>query len=426
METTSQKELKVSQMAEKLVGSEIIKLAGEVKQLIANGQDIKNLTIGDFNPQIFPIPAELKSNIIQAYQDDHTNYPAANGIAELRTAVSKYLKHYGDLDYSADQVLIAGGARPLIYAVYQTLIDPEDTVIFPVPSWNNNHYTHLSHGKAVFVETHAGNKFMPEASEIQPYIKDATLVAVCSPLNPTGTTFSKQQLSDLCDLILEENARRGADEKPVYLLYDQIYWMLTHGETVHHDPVSLRPEMKAYTIYIDGISKAFAATGVRVGWAFGPDKIINKMRAILGHVGAWSPKAEQVASSHYINDFGSVDTYMTDIKSKISDRLNGFHAGFQELKAKNLPVDSIAPEAAMYLTIQIDLVGKTREDGTQIANTQEATAYILNEAQLAIVPFYAFGASRDSSWFRLSVGTAKMEDIKVIIDRLEKALIKLS
>ncbi len=426
METTTQKELIVSQMAEKLVGSEIIKLAGEVKQLIANGEDIKNLTIGDFNPKIFPIPTELKSNIIQAYREDHTNYPAANGIPELRESVSQYLKHYGKLDYSADQILIAGGARPLIYALYQTLVDPEDTVVFPVPSWNNNHYTHLSHGKAVFVETQADNKFMPEASDLAPYIKDATLIAVCSPLNPTGTTFTKQQLSDLCDLIVAENSRRGEREKPVYLLYDQIYWMLTHGDTVHYDPVSLNPEMKNYTVYIDGISKAFASTGVRVGWAFGPDKIINKMRAILGHVGAWSPKAEQVASSRFITNFGAVDQYMTDIKGKISDRLNGFHAGFQALKAKGLPVNSIAPEAAMYLTIQIDLVGKTKTDGSTITNTQEATAYVLNEAQLAIVPFYAFGASKDSSWFRLSVGTAKMEDIEIIIDRLEKALIKLS
>ena len=278
--------LQVSEMAENLVGSEIIKLAGEVKKKIKNGEKIYNLTIGDFNPSIFPIPAELKQAIIEAYQNDETNYPAANGIEELRESVSRFLHTREGLEYGAEQILISGGARPLIYAVYQTIVDPGDTILFPVPSWNNNHYSHLTRAKQIFIETTAENNFMPKAEELKPHIGEANLVAVCSPLNPTGTTFSQQGLEEICDLVLEENKRRGQNKKPVYLLFDQIYWTLTHGETRHFDPVSLRPGMKNYTIYIDGLSKAFAATGVRVGWAFGPEKIINKMRSILSHIGA--------------------------------------------------------------------------------------------------------------------------------------------
>ena len=418
-------ELRVSQMAENLVGSEIIKLAGEVKALIAKGQPIKNMTIGDFDPKLFPIPKELKASIISAYESNHTNYPAANGMAELREAVSNYLKEFGGLEYSADEILIAGGARPLIYATYQALIDPEDTVVFPVPSWNNNHYTHLSHGKPVFISTTAENKFMPAAEDIRPYISEATLVAVCSPLNPTGTTFTKKGLEELCDLILEENARRNPSEKPVYLLYDQIYWMLTHGDTEHFDPVTLRPEMRRYTVYIDGISKAFAATGVRVGWAFGPAKIIGKMKSILGHVGAWSPKAEQMATAEYLNDMDAITRYNTNICDKISRRLDYFHSGFQTLKQEGLPIDSIAPEAAMYLTVSIDIVGKVKESGQSIDTVAETAAYILNEAKLAIVPFYAFGAPKSSAWFRLSVGTAKEEEMETVILNLRTALSKL-
>ncbi|MBA3899488.1 MAG: aminotransferase class I/II-fold pyridoxal phosphate-dependent enzyme, partial [Bacteroidetes bacterium] len=106
-------------MAEGLIGSEIIKLAGEVAVKIKNGEKIYNLTIGDFNPKIFPIPVELKEGIIEAYNQEETNYPPANGIVELRQAVASFVKDNLGLEYSAEDVLIAGGARPLIYATFK-------------------------------------------------------------------------------------------------------------------------------------------------------------------------------------------------------------------------------------------------------------------------------------------------------------------
>ena len=275
---TAEPELKVSKMAENLIGSEIIKLAGEIRELIAKGERIYNFTIGDFDPKIFPIPAELKAEIIKAYQEDETNYPAADGMADLRKAVGKQIRDWQGLSYADNEILIAGGARPVIYAIYQALLDPGETVLFPAPSWNNNHYTHLSHAKPAFVETKPENNFMPTVEELAPFIQDATLLALCSPLNPTGTVFSKEQLENICDMVIAENKRRSADQKPLYIMYDQIYWTLTYGDTVHYDPVSLRPELRNYTIFVDGISKSMAATGVRVGWAFGPKKIIDKMK----------------------------------------------------------------------------------------------------------------------------------------------------
>jgi len=418
-------DLPVSQMAENLVGSEIIKLAGEIKARIAAGETIYNFTIGDFNPEIFPIPTALKDNIIAAYEAGHTNYPAANGLAELRAAVARFVNQHGDFPYNQDEVLISGGARPLIYAAYQAIVDPGDTVVFPVPSWNNNHYTHLSHAKPVFLETTADTHFMPTAAAIAPHIEKASLIAVCSPLNPTGTVFSEEGLREICDLVLAENERRGPGAKPVYLLFDQIYWLLTHGPT-HHHPVALRPEMRPYTIYIDGLSKAFAATGVRVGWAFGAEKIIGKMRAILGHVGAWSPKAEQVATANYLSDHESTAAFIGQFNHQISELLDGFHHGFTSLKAEGYPVDAIAPQAAIYLTVKLQLHGKRTPDGTVLESTADVTRYVLNAASLAVVPFYAFGASRDSVWFRLSVGTAKKEELPEIFNRLRDALAALS
>lgn len=413
-------------MAENLIGSEIIKLAGEIRELIANGQRIYNFTIGDFDPKVFPIPAELKSEIIRAYQEDETNYPPADGILDLRRVVARQIREWQGLEYGDNEILIAGGARPIIYAIYQALVDPNETVLFPVPSWNNNHYTHLSHAHQAFIETSAENNFMPTVEELRPYISKATLLALCSPLNPTGTVFSKDQLESICDMVIEENNRRGPEEKPLYIMYDQIYWTLTYGDTVHFDPVNLRPELRDYTVFVDGISKSMAATGVRVGWAFGPKKIIDKMKSILGHVGAWSPKAEQVASARYLNQDENVKRYLAGFKNELEARLRGFYEGIQTLKAEGFSVDAIAPMAAIYLTVKFDLKGKTTADGVVLDSTEKVTSYLLSEAKLAVVPFYAFGADRSSPWYRLSVGTATINDVTEAISSLRSALSKLS
>src|SRR3989304_791882 len=407
----------LSEMAENLIGSEIITLPNEAKERIRNGEKIFNLTISDFDPNIFPIPEEFKNEIIAAYNSGQTNYPAPNGIRDLRRAVSHFLRTMSGLEYTEDEILISGGGRPLIYAVYQAILDPGDSVIFPVPSWNNNHYCHLTRAKQIPVETKPENNFMPTADEIKPHIREANLIALCSPLNPTGTTFSKEALQKICNLILEENKRRGNHKKPLYLLFDRIYSLLTYGETQHHDPVTLCPELKDYTIFIDGMSKSFAATGVRVGWSFGTAGMINKMKAILSHVGAWSPKAEQVAAANYLKQESNIGLFLSKFKNRIQKRLDAFYNGFQALKKEGFNVDAVAPQAALYLAVKLDIQGLTTKDATQ---------YILDEAKIALVPFYAFGADKNSRWYRLSVGTASMDDIDSFFGNLRNALSKFS
>ncbi|MEY8847993.1 pyridoxal phosphate-dependent aminotransferase [Psychroserpens sp. XS_ASV72] len=419
--------MKTSKLAEGLKGSEIIKIAGEVNALKAKGETVYNQTIGDFDSSVFPIPKALKREIVEAYENDQTNYPTANGMEELRETVSSYLANRLGLRYTKDEILISGGARPLIYALYQTVLDLEDTVLYPVPSWNNDAYTYLARNKAVVVETKAKNKFMPTVEDIEPHVQDIALLALCSPLNPTGTTFDKETLLEISNLVITENERRKKEgQKPLYVLYDQIYWQLTYGETAHYNPVELNPDIREYTIFIDGISKAFASTGVRVGWAFGPSHVINKMKALLSHIGAWAPKAEQMAVASYLSQTETVSQYLGYIKQELHYRLKKFYDGFQDLKSQGFAVHAIEPEAALYLTVQFDLIGKTTVDGEQLNSIEEVTSYLLNEAKLAVVPFYAFGASRTSNWFRLSVGTSKKEEIDTIFDLLKKALENLS
>ncbi|PCH97438.1 MAG: aminotransferase [Bacteroidetes bacterium] len=416
----------VSEMAENLVGSEIIKLANEINEKIRGGANIFNLTIGDFNPEIFPIPAKFEEEIKKAYESHKTNYPSANGILELRKAVSALLSKHGGIEYSPEEILIAGGGRPLIYAIFQVILDPGDTVLYPVPSWNNNHYSHLTRVKNIQVETKAEDNFMPTADQIKPHIHDVNLIALCSPLNPTGTTFSRKNLASICDLIIEENKKRGPNKKPVYLLFDQIYWQLTFGKTTHHNPVVIRPEMREYTLFIDGMSKAYAATGVRIGWGFGPKKVINKMKAILGHLGAWAPKAEQVGAANFLMDEEATDTFSKDFRARLKKRLDAFYEGFKTLKSMGHPVDAIAPQAAMYLTVKLDLTGMKTTEGKLLKTIEDVTKHLLDEAKIALVPFYAFGAEKDSSWYRLSVGTASMQDIESFFESLRNMLTRLS
>ena len=208
-------------------------------------------------------------------------------------------------------------------------------------------------------------------------------------------------------------------------MFDQIYSMLTSGDTKHFDPVSLRPAIKPYTIYIDGISKVFAATGVRVGWSMGPAHVIAKMRALLTHMGAWSPMPEQKATAEFLMNDKAIDSYVHSFKKELEERLWRIHDGFIALKNKGFAVDSISPQAAIYLTINLNLKGKKVGDPV-LENQSDVTDYILSEAKLAVVPFYAFGADKQSPWYRLSVGTCKKEEINEMLSKLETALQKLS
>jgi len=417
--------MSVSSLAQNLHGSEIIKIAGEINELKRQGQNIANLTIGDFDSNIYPIPDGLKLAIVDAYGANQTNYPPADGILDLRESVSAFIKSRFDLDYKANQVLISGGSRPLIYSIFLAVVDPGDKVVFPAPSWNNNHYADLLNAEAVIIPTRPENNFMPTAAELAPHIKGAALLALCSPLNPTGTMFTKKDLEEICDLVIAENKTRAVGEKPLYLMYDQIYSQLTFGHHEHFNPVSLRPELKDVTIFVDGASKCFAATGVRVGWGFGPEEVIGHMKAIVAHMGAWSPKAEQVAMAKFLPQDDAVKGYLNGFKARIQSSLNTLYQGFQELKSEGFNVDAIEPMGAIYLTIKIDYTGKTTPDGTALKSATDINFYLIKEAKAAFVPFSAFGTGEDVNWFRASVGAITLQDIEQLIPRVKAALAKL-
>jgi aspartate aminotransferase len=253
-------------------------------------------------------------------------------------------------------------------------------------------------------------------------LRNARLLALNSPLNPTGTVFDGPQLGAICDLVLEENARRPAAERPLYVMYDQVYWMIMAGGARHVDPLSLRPDMAPYVIFVDAISKAFAATGLRVGWAAGPPDIIKPMSDIIGHVGAWAPRAEQVATARLLADHASVDKFMENMRREAAARLDAVYEGLMSLQREGLPVECVKPQGAIYVSARFALHGMRAPDGHVIVTDDDVRQYLLVSAGLAIVPFSAFGTTEDSGWFRLSIGVVSIAQLEGLMPRLGQAI----
>ncbi len=410
-------------MASALVGSEILKIAADIRELVRQGGSVCNLTVGDFSPKQFPIPAGLASGVIAALGAGHTNYPPANGVLELREAVARLYERELGLRYPLDGVLIAGGARPIIYGTYRAVVDPGDVVVYPVPSWNNNHYVGMLGAKGIALPCTAEDRFLPTAKQILEHITTARLICLNSPLNPTGTALDAEVLTDICKAVVAENQRReAAGERALYLMYDHIYWMLCMEGVRHVTPPELVPEMAKYTIFVDGISKCYAATGLRVGWAVGPVDIVGRMNAIIGHVGAWAPRPEQVASVAVLDDVEASQAFQKSFMAGVGERLTRLHDGFGAMKAAGFDVESLPPMGAIYLTVRISPFGKTTPEGVVLKTNEDVRKYLLDHAGFGIVPFQAFGFAGDSGWFRLSVGAVSVDEIDQALPRVREAL----
>jgi aspartate aminotransferase len=283
----------------------------------------------------------------------------------------------------------------------------------------------MNGARVTTVETSPDNRFMPTAEMLEPHLEEAVLLALCSPLNPTGTVLSREDLKAICDLVVDINRRRSEHLKPLYVLFDQVYWMLTFGGSEFVHPLTVCPEIRDYAVFVDGISKAFAGTGIRVGWSTGARHVLNKMVSIIAHAGAWAPRPDQVAAGRFLAMDESVDEFLASFRQALEERLSGFYNGFMSLRDKGFPVDAIAPEAAIYLSVKIDIQGRTTKDGKVLENGDDVQSYLVDSARLGVLPFSWFGAHSHGNWFRISVGTCDTSDIGPVIDSLESSLANL-
>jgi len=419
----------LSSLARGLIGSEVLRIAAEIRALMATGAPVCNLTVGDFDGREFAPPERLLTGISRALADGHTNYPPSNGVLELRQAVTRFLAREFGLDYPVESVLVAGGARPLIYATYRALVDPGESVAYPVPSWNNNHYCYLTGARAIPIEVTRASRFHPTPEQVRAVLPSVRLLALNTPLNPTGTGIDRDTLAEIAREVVEENERRRArGDRPVFLMFDQVYWSLEFGRMDPITPPGLVPEVAPYTILLDAISKSLAATGLRVGWSAAAPAVTQRMSDLLGHVGAWAPKAEQLSTAEFLDDAEGFASFRQSMHLRLRKRLDLLWTHFEAMRRRGLPVEAVPPEGTLYLSVRFDLFGRALDGAgpagapATVQTNEDIRRLLLRRVGIAAVPFQAFGLQRENGWFRLSVGAVSIQAIEDGMGRLAAAL----
>ena len=397
-------------------------MAADIRKMVAAGEQICNLTVGDFDSGQFSIPARLHEYIQQAYLDGETNYPPADGVGTLRKAICEYVAREWGARYPLESVLIASGARPILYGAFRCLVNPGDKVVYPVPSWNNNHYVWLTGADGIVVPTRSEDGFMPTLDQLAPHMAEARVICLNSPLNPAGTVIGEDQLRAIAQAIVEENERRTrAGKRHLFLIHDQVYAGLVFGSSRHHMPAALVPEVAPWVISLDSISKCFASTGLRVGWVLAAPALTSRMKSLIGHIGAWAPRPEQVALARFLSEPAAVREFQEGMNRRVQERLDALYAGFERLRTDGYPVQSVNPQGAIYLSLRLDLIGQTI-GGVRIDSNEQIRRLLLDRAGMAVVPFQAFGLEGESGWFRISVGAVSMAEIERCLPRVRQLL----
>lgn len=403
--------------------SGILRTANQVRELRAGGAEVLDFSIGDFGPKYFRIPEKLLRGVERALESGATNYPPPPGLPALRQAVTGYVERCSGVRYPAEAVLITSGGRPVLYAAYRTVIEPGDTVVYSVPSWNNDSYAWLSGANAVEIEARSENGFQPTLGELEPHLRAARLLCLCSPGNPTGTAMAPEMFESILRAIVRENRRREKEgnERPLFLLYDQMYSSIRVKDNKHRYALALVPEAAPYVLTMDGASKAFSATGLRIGWLLAPPAIVKKVGELVSHMGAWAPHAEQAGLTELLNDPDAIAQYREAMDAAVHERLGALHRGFVAMRNDGLPVDVLCPDGAIYVSLQLDLRG-ARIGERMLENNEMIRSLVLEQAGVALVPFQAFGLMRETGWFRLSVGAVSLEEIAEALGRIRKLL----
>lgn len=383
---------KLSFLGNNIVGSEIIKISQQIKE-VSKSKPVENFSIGDFNPIVNPIPKKLKNYIVESYENDFTNYPMSSGELDLRTSISNYLRKKRKISYGEDEILVGCGVRPLIYTIFKSIVDPGDAVMYPVPSWNNNHYSFLHNAIKIPIECKPENSFFPTFDDVKDKLVNTRLLCLCSPQNPTGRVIDKDTLKQICDEIVRINKEKS---KKTFLFFDQIYSDLVPEGLFTH-PLDVCPEIREYLICVDGISKSLCATGVRVGWTFGPKSVISKMTEIFSHIGAWAPKPEQIAVGKFLNDYQEINDFISSKINQYSFISNQICESLDDLKKSRFNIDYQKPEGGIYISIYFEHV-------SYFGSVENFVEFLIKSCGVGMVPFEYFGSKENEGWFRMSIG----------------------
>ncbi len=394
----------LSERAKQVRPSSTLAIDSIAKELKSQGKDIVNLGVGEPD---FDTPENIKEAAIKAIRDGFTKYTPPGGIPELKDAIIEKLNRDNGLEYSQDEVIVSCGAKHCLYNIAQALYEEGDEVIIPVPYWvSYPDQVILNGARPVFVRTDEKDSFMlrPEALEASITKKTKALI-LNSPSNPTGLTYTGEVLKAIAEVCLRHN---------IFVISDEIYEKIIYDGTPHISIASFSKEMKERTIVVNGLSKAYAMTGWRIGYAAGPKDLIKAMTSI---------QSQSTSNPTSIAQKAAVEA-LTGPQDSVKRMVEEFHRrrDFIVRELNSIPGCScLKPSGAFYVFARIDaFFGKSVGDYV-IRSSSDLSIYLLKEAFVATVPGSAFG---DDRYIRLSYATS-MEKIQKGMERLREALLRL-
>jgi aspartate aminotransferase len=393
------KQMILSQKAKQIAPSLTLAITAKAKQMSSEGIDIVSFGAGEPD---FDTPKYIQEAGIRAIENGFTRYTPASGINELKKAIINKFKIDNDLTYSLDQIIVSTGAKQCLADVFEAILNPGDEVLVPTPYWvSYPELIKLSYGVPVFVSADEGNNFKYTLDALEKSITSKTkAIIINSPNNPTGVVYDKTEL-----LMIAEFCKKH----DLIIISDEIYEKLIYGNNSHVSIASLSDDAYNRTIVINGVSKSYAMTGWRIGYAAGPVEVIKLMSSIQSHTTSNPTSIAQYAALEALN--GPQDELHKMVKQ--------FESRKDYMISRINSIDSLScmcADGAFYIMMNVSrLYGKTIEGKTP-TNSLEFSSLLLDMEKVAVIPGIAFGVD---DYVRLSYATS-MAKITEGLNRIDR------
>lgn len=393
----------ISKKVKSIPPSATLAISAKAKKLIADGVDVVAFGVGEPD---FDTPKNIKNAAIKAINEGFTNYPPVPGIPELREAIVEKFKSDNGLEYDTEQVIVSCGAKHVLYNIMQAICNPGDEVVVVAPYWVS--YTEmikLADAKPGIVKTTAGNGFSPTPEQINSAITDDTkAIIINSPSNPAGVIYDKDTLKSIGEIACENN---------IYIISDEIYEKLIYDGELHHSIAGLSEEFYERTITVNGVSKAYAMTGWRIGYAAaGDEQIIESISKIQSHS---TSGANSIAQKAGLEALTGPQEEVEKMRVQFEKRRDLVVEKLNEIET----VSYVQPKGAFYAFPDVSAnYGRTLE-GREINDSLDMADYLITHAEVAVVPGKPFGYD---DCIRLSFATS-MEKIETGLERIRDALL---
>lgn len=384
--------MKLSKRILDIMPSATISISGKAKSMKAEGKPVISFSMGEPD---FGTPECARKAAISAIERGESHYTINSGLAELRKEVASYYKRRFGLDYTAQEVIIAPGAKPLLYEAMQMLVDPGDEVILFAPAWVSYvEQLHLAGGKEIIVDTMATDLVPTEEALNAAYTPKTVGMIINSPSNPSGAIYDEATLKMIADF---------AKKHDLWIIFDEIYERFAYAPAKHVNILNVDPELRDRTIIINGVSKAYAMTGWRIGYALAPKELIEKMDTLQTHL---TSNATSIAQWAALDAIKNADSDVDAMKNTFEERKNAIVEmvnAMPYVKVKN-------PEGAFYIFVDVR--------DCPIPDDIKFCERLLEEKYVAAVPGESFFAP---GFVRFSYACS-MENIKEGMTRMQEFL----